>query len=76
MKTTGHPQYVKCTVVCGCGVTFETRSTVSRIAVDICSSCHPFYTGLQKFVDTAGRIETFRKKYEKFSKAGAAAAKT
>ena len=63
MKPTGHPQYVKCTVVCGCGVSFETRSTVSRIAVDICSSCHPFYTGLQKFVDTAGRIEKFSKRY-------------
>lgn len=65
MKDTGHPNYVTCTVVCGCGNTFQTRSTVARIAVDICYMCHPFFTGRQKFVDTAGRIETFRKKFEK-----------
>ncbi|MFN0206847.1 MAG: 50S ribosomal protein L31 [Planctomycetota bacterium] len=65
MKETGHPNYIACTVVCGCGHTFVTRSTMSRIAVDICSRCHPYFTGKQKFVDTAGRIETFRKKFEK-----------
>jgi large subunit ribosomal protein L31 len=63
MRAGIHPKYEKCVVVCGCGATFETRSTVGRIAVDICSKCHPFYTGRQKFVDTAGRIETFKKRY-------------
>ncbi|MBL8694309.1 MAG: 50S ribosomal protein L31 [Planctomycetes bacterium] len=63
MKTTGHPNYQRCTVVCGCGNTFETRSTMTRIAIDICSACHPFYTGRQKFVDTAGRIDKFKKRY-------------
>ncbi len=67
MKPDTHPNYQKCSVVCGCGSTFETRSTVARIAVDICSSCHPFYTGRQKFVDTAGRIDTFKKRYAKFA---------
>ncbi len=65
MKPSIHPNYQKCTVVCGCGSTFEPRSTVARIAVDICSACHPFYTGRQKFVDTAGRIDTFKKRYAK-----------
>lgn len=67
MRAGIHPKYEKCVVVCGCGSTFETRSTVGRIAVDICSKCHPFYTGRQKFVDTAGRIETFKKRYEKLA---------
>jgi large subunit ribosomal protein L31 len=65
MKEGIHPEYKKCTVTCGCGFTFETRSTRDRIAVEICSNCHPFYTGKQKFVDTAGRVERFIRKYGK-----------
>ena len=63
MKEAIHPKYEKAMVKCGCGNTFETRSTVKEIHVEICSVCHPFYTGKQKFVDTAGRIEKFNKKY-------------
>jgi len=63
MKKGIHPKYVECTVVCGCGNTWKTRSTVPKIAVEICSACHPFYTGTQKFVDTAGRVEKFQKKF-------------
>ena len=58
-----HPKYTECTVTCGCGNTFETRSTKSALNVEICSSCHPFYTGKQKFVDTAGRVEKFLKRH-------------
>jgi len=58
-----HPKYVETAVKCGCGNTFKTRSTVEKLNVEICSACHPFYTGKQKFVDTAGRIEKFQKKY-------------
>ena len=63
MKKDIHPKYEETAVKCGCGNTFTTRSTVSKINVEICSACHPFYTGKQKFVDTAGRIEKFQKKY-------------
>ena len=63
MKEKIHPKYGKVVVHCGCGNTFETRSTVGEIHAEICSMCHPFYTGKQKFVDTAGRIERFQKKY-------------
>ena len=63
MKEKIHPQYDKVVVHCGCGNTFETRSTAKEIHAEICSMCHPFYTGKQKFVDTAGRIERFQKKY-------------
>ena len=62
MKDDIHPDYIECTVTCGCGNTFKTRSTKSRISVEICGACHPFYTGQQKFVDTAGRIEKFMKR--------------
>ena len=65
MKKEIHPKYDKVTVHCGCGNTFETRSTVKEIHAEICSMCHPFYTGKQKYVDTAGRIERFQKKYGK-----------
>ena len=64
MKKNIHPDYVVTTVVCGCGATFQTRSTVPRIAVEICSNCHPYYTGKHKFVDTAGRVEKFQRKYK------------
>ena len=68
MKKGIHPEYVECTVTCACGNIFTTRSTKKEIRVEICSQCHPFYTGKQKFVDSAGRVEKFRKKYEKIKK--------
>lgn len=63
MKKDIHPKYVECKVTCGCGATFMTRSTLPKINVEICSQCHPFFTGTQKLVDTAGRVEKFQKKY-------------
>jgi len=63
MKAKIHPKYEKTTITCACGNTIETRSTSKDIKVEICSACHPFFTGKQKLVDTAGRIERFRKKY-------------
>ena len=63
MKKDIHPKYMETEVKCGCGNTFKTCSVVPKINVEICSACHPFYTGKQKFVDTAGRIEKFNKKY-------------
>ena len=63
MKPKIHPDYVDCKVSCGCGNSFMTRSTRKEIHVEVCSACHPFYTGRQKFVDTAGRIEKFNRKY-------------
>jgi large subunit ribosomal protein L31 len=63
MKKGIHPEYVECTVTCACGNSFITRSTKKEIRVEICSRCHPFFTGKQKFVDSAGRVEKFRKKY-------------
>jgi large subunit ribosomal protein L31 len=63
MKPSIHPRYQTCNVHCACGNTFVTRSTVPKITVDICSACHPFFTGKQKFVDTAGRVERFSKKF-------------
>ncbi len=63
MKQKIHPKYQTCNVRCACGNTFTTRSVMDHIAVDICSACHPFFTGKQKFVDTAGRVERFSKKF-------------
>ena len=63
MKTDTHPEYATATVKCACGNTFQTRSTVGEIHTDICSNCHPFFTGKQKLIDTAGRIDRFRQKY-------------
>jgi large subunit ribosomal protein L31 len=65
VKTDIHPLYALTTVKCACGNTFETRSTRAEIHLDICSACHPFYTGKQKLIDTAGRVERFRQKYGK-----------
>lgn len=65
MKKGIHPEYTNVTVHCGCGSTFETRSTAGVIHAEICSMCHPFYTGKQKFVDSAGRIDRFNRKYGK-----------
>ena len=64
MKASTHPDYKPITVTCSCGNTFTTRSTLGQdLSVDVCSNCHPFYTGKQKIVDTAGRVDKFRKKY-------------
>jgi large subunit ribosomal protein L31 len=65
MKTDIHPLYFTATVKCACGNTFQTRSTKAEIHLDICSACHPFFTGKQKLIDTAGRVERFRQKYQK-----------
>jgi len=63
MKDGIHPKYEPTTITCACGNVIETRSTARAIKVEICSSCHPFFTGKQKLVDTAGRVERFKKKY-------------
>lgn len=65
MKPEIHPEYKDVKVVCSCGSTFVTRSTVNRdqISLEVCSKCHPFYTGTQKIIDTAGRVDRFRQKY-------------
>ena len=63
MKEKIHPKYELTTISCACGTVIETRSTIKNIKTEICSACHPFFTGKQKLVDTAGRIERFRKKY-------------
>jgi len=65
MKADIHPKYVECTVKCSCGNTFTTRSVVPEINTQICSQCHPFFTGKQKFVDSAGRVEKFMRRYGK-----------
>ena len=63
MKKGIHPEYYEAKVTCACGNTFTTGSTQKEIKIDICSECHPFFTGKQKFVDTAGRVEKFKRKY-------------
>lgn len=73
MKEGIHPEYVETSVSCACGNKFKTRSTRKAISVDLCSACHPFYTGKQKFVDAAGRVEKFQKKYNWGKKDEAAA---
>ncbi len=65
MKSGIHPEYLEASVTCACGNTFKTRSTKGSFNVDICAECHPFYTGKQKLLDSAGRIERFTKKYAK-----------
>jgi large subunit ribosomal protein L31 len=65
MKANIHPNYVDAVVKCACGETFKTRSTKPEIHLEICSKCHPFFTGKQKLVDTAGRVERFNRKYSK-----------
>jgi large subunit ribosomal protein L31 len=59
-----HPEYVEATVRCSCGNTFQTRSTRPELRVDVCSNCHPFYTGTQRIVDAAGQVERFRKRFK------------
>ena len=68
MKDNIHPQYHQTVIKCACGIQIPTGSTKKEIRVEICSKCHPFYTGKQKLVDSAGRIERFRRKYEKYQK--------
>jgi large subunit ribosomal protein L31 len=68
MKKGIHPKYHEVTVTCSCGNSFPTRSTVKELKVEICSACHPFFTGKEKLLDSAGRVERFKKKYEKFNK--------
>ncbi|MEA3403788.1 MAG: 50S ribosomal protein L31 [Armatimonadota bacterium] len=63
MKADIHPEYVEATVTCACGETFTTRSTKPEIRVEVCSKCHPFFTGKQKIVDTEGRVEKFIRRY-------------
>ena len=68
MKSGIHPEYYQAKVQCACGNEFEIGSTVKEIKVEICSKCHPFFTGKQKLVDSAGRVERFKRKYAKFEK--------
>jgi large subunit ribosomal protein L31 len=75
MKVGIHPVYKKAIVTCVCGNTFETRSTAGNLHVEICSNCHPFFTGRQKLVDSAGRVEKFVKKYAKKAEAAPVEAK-
>lgn len=63
MKADTHPVYVETTVTCACGATYNTRSTVKDIKIGICAACHPFFTGEQRFVDTAGRVDKFAKRF-------------
>lgn len=65
MKSDTHPEYYECTITCTCGATYPTRSTRRQIHVEICAGCHPFFTGTQKLMDTAGRVEKFKRKYTK-----------
>lgn len=69
MKTDAHPKYAEVAVTCSCGNKFNTKSTLGKpsLHIEVCSECHPFYTGTQKIVDTAGRIEKFNQKYNKTS---------
>ncbi len=75
MKSGIHPEYHRTRVTCACGATYEMGSTKESIRVDICARCHPFYTGKQRIVDTGGRVERFRRRYEKSAAAAAAPAK-
>lgn len=71
MKEKIHPKYFETTITCACGNVIQTRSTVKDLHVEICSACHPFFTGKQKLIDTAGRVERFRRKYKDFAKSKA-----
>jgi large subunit ribosomal protein L31 len=71
MKKDIHPEYVECTVTCGCGNSFVTHAAKPKITVEICSKCHPFYTGKHKLVDSTGRVERFQKRWAKASYLGA-----
>ena len=60
-----HPEYVECAITCSCGAVYQTRSTRQKIHIEICANCHPFFTGKERFVDTAGRVEKFHRKYRR-----------
>jgi large subunit ribosomal protein L31 len=75
MKKEIHPTYIPAQVTCACGNSFVTRATVPAIKVETCGACHPFYTGRQRIIDTEGRVERFRQRYEKFETSKKAAAK-
>jgi large subunit ribosomal protein L31 len=64
VKAAIHPEYTETVIKCACGAEYQTRSTVANLKVEICAACHPFYTGKQKLVDTAGRIDKFKRKYK------------
>ena len=74
MKAAIHPDYVETVISCACGSSWETRSTKPQIHVDVCSACHPYFTGEQRIVDTAGRVERFRRRYARGPAATPAAA--
>jgi large subunit ribosomal protein L31 len=67
MKENLHPRYHKCDVICSCGSTFTTRSTRETLKIEICSQCHPFFTGKQKIIDSAGRVEKFNRRYAAYN---------
>jgi large subunit ribosomal protein L31 len=69
MRERIHPSYVEATITCSCGNTWMTRSTKAQVHLDVCSRCHPFFTGEQRIMDTAGRVERFRKRYERAGRA-------
>jgi large subunit ribosomal protein L31 len=75
MKTNIHPDYVEATVTCACGNTFKVGSTKAQLRVDVCSKCHPFFTGQQRILDTAGRVERFNRRYNLDQNGGKAEAK-
>jgi len=68
VKAEGHPKTFDVTITCSCGATYPNRSTKKNISVEICSNCHPFFTGKQRLIDTAGRVERFIQKYKKYQK--------
>ncbi len=70
MKAGIHPDYRETTITCACGEVIQTRSTRQDIRVEVCSKCHPFFTGKQKFMDTAGRVERFQRKFRRAAKTG------
>ena len=70
MRPEIHPEYQECIITCACGAEFRTRSTKPSYRVEICSNCHPFFTGKQKLVDTAGRVERYRTRHSKMKTAG------
>ena len=70
MKAEVHPEYQECTIKCACGAEYHTRSTRSSYTVEICSACHPFFTGRQKLVDSAGRVERYRARHSKKNVSG------
>ena len=68
MKENLHPRYYRCEVTCSCGAIFETRSTKESLKIELCSECHPFFTGKQKIIDSAGRVEKFNKRYGNYKR--------